>query len=216
MNNFDESLGTSDYNSRALVHARRLLSLHLLSQTSHYEFFGINVEGSIENGLNPVKESSITVDDEHIGSNIEKEMFSFKSSSRMNEFFHVNPIDYRGKTFVNDREVYIKDVGVSISVVIDSYDKAIKLLTSHKEKDLAVQAMHELGNIYHFNRDLTKAYRYWNEALDTLMGVKNCVIQWRKEFYNEETKVSDTEKILEKCGIWGCLLGGVLTSKMAQ
>ena len=34
--NLEESLATSDYNSRALVHARRLLSMYLLSQTSHY------------------------------------------------------------------------------------------------------------------------------------------------------------------------------------
>ena len=87
---------------------------------------------------------------------------------------------------------------------------------SHREKDLAVQAMHELGNIFHFNRDISTAYKYWNEALDTLMSVKNSMIHWRREFYDEETRQSRTHKILETCGIWGCLLGGVLTSKMAQ
>ena len=92
----------------------------------------------------------------------------------------------------------------------------LELLLSHNEKDLAVQALHELGNIFHFNRDIPSAYRYWNEDLDTLLGVKNCIVQWRREFYDEEAKCSNTEKILEKCGIWGCLLGGVLTSKMAQ
>ena len=76
--------------------------------------------------------------------------------------------------------------------------------------------MHELGNIYHFNRNLQAAYRYWNEALDMLLGVKNSLVTWRREFYDEETKTSKTEKILEKCGIWGCILGGVLTAKMAQ
>ncbi len=76
--------------------------------------------------------------------------------------------------------------------------------------------MHELGNIYHFNRNIETAYRYWNEALDTLLGVKNAAIQWRHEFYNPQTNTSDTEKLLERSGVWGCLLGGVLTAKMAQ
>ena len=98
----------------------------------------------------------------------------------------------------------------------DGFYSFPELLLSHNEKDLAVQALHELGNIYHFNRDIAMAYRYWNEALDTLLGVKNSIVQWRREFYDEEAKVSLTEKVLEKCGIWGCVLGGVLSSKMAQ
>ena len=91
---------------------------------------------------------------------------------------------------------------------------------SHKEKDLAVQAMHELGNIYHHANDLGLAYRYWNEALDTLTECKNSLVNWRKEFYTDDDCGSndkvDTYKLVDRCGIWGCLLGGILTSKMAQ
>jgi hypothetical protein len=75
--------------------------------------------------------------------------------------------------------------------------------------------MHELGNIYHFNKDISAAYEQWNQALDTLLGIKNSLIQWRKELTNDE-KLVLTEKILDKCGIWGCILGGVIASKMAQ
>jgi len=60
------------------------------------------------------------------------------------------------------------------------------------------------------------AYNYWNEALNTLTGVKESLVNWRKEFVLSEDKQIDTHKLLDKCGIWGCLLGGVLTSKMAQ
>jgi hypothetical protein len=49
-----------------------------------------------------------------------------------------------------------------------------------------------------------------------MIGVKDCLVKWRKEFTSPETNEIDTEKLLQKCGIWGCLLGGVLTSKMAQ
>lgn len=60
----------------------------------------------------------------------------------------------------------------------------------------------------------SSAYRYWNEALDKLTACSNSLINWRKEF-SENGQIS-TDKILERCGIWGCLLGGVITSKMAQ
>ncbi len=91
-----------------------------------------------------------------------------------------------------------------------------ELLLAHKEFDLAVQAMHELGNIYHYNKDVSGAYRLWNDALDTLMGFKNSLIQWRKQFVDQETNALNTVLILEKLGVWGCVLGGLLTSKMAQ
>lgn len=61
----------------------------------------------------------------------------------------------------------------------------------------------------------SSAYRYWNDALDNLTGCTNSLVQWRKEFSDSNSKIS-TEKILDRCGIWGCLLGGVITSKMAQ
>jgi hypothetical protein len=60
------------------------------------------------------------------------------------------------------------------------------------------------------------AYKYWNEALDHLLGGKDCMIKWRHSYTNPETQELETEKLLQKCGIWGCMLGGVLTSKMAQ
>lgn len=59
------------------------------------------------------------------------------------------------------------------------------------------------------------AYKNWNKALDKLTGIKHCLINWRTSFSNEQNDIN-CENILEKCGIWGCLLGGVLTSKMAQ
>ena len=60
------------------------------------------------------------------------------------------------------------------------------------------------------------AYKYWNDALDSLIDIKNSLLNWRKVFTDTQTKEINTEKILQKCGVWGCLLGGVLTSKMAK
>ena len=62
---------------------------------------------------------------------------------------------------------------------------------------------------------ISSAYQYWNDALDNLIGCKNSLIQWRKEFSDSSGRIN-ISKIIDTCGIWGCLLGGVLTSKMAQ
>lgn len=143
------------------------------------------------------------------------------SVSRMNQTlncFHTNPIDITSRNFKNNMELYVSHIKLDLGTVIESYQKTIKLLLSFKEKDLAIQLMHELGNIYHFGKDIPMAYRNWNEALDTLVGVKNSIIHWRKEFTceNDKTNQINTKLLLDKCGIWGCLLGGVLASKMAQ
>lgn len=60
------------------------------------------------------------------------------------------------------------------------------------------------------------AYKYWNDALDSLIDIKDSLLNWRKVFTDTQSKEIHTEKILQKCGVWGCLLGGVLTSKMAK
>ena len=61
------------------------------------------------------------------------------------------------------------------------------------------------------------AYRFWNEALDTLTDCKNSLVNWRKEFHCKDSHDHvDTYKLVDKCGIWGCMLGGVVTAKMAQ
>ena len=144
-----------------------------------------------------------------------------KTNSLANQslsYFHTNPIDITTQSFKNNRDLYISHIKLGLEKVVESYQKTIKLLLSFKEKDLATQMMHELGNIYHFSRDIPMAYRNWNEALDTLVGVKNSLIHWRKEFtcQSDNTKQINPKLLLDKCGLWGCLLGGLLTAKMAQ
>lgn len=137
---FEESLGTSDYNSRQLVHARRLLSLYLLSQTSHYEFYGIGIDSSNShkgNDIVDIKEMEPSINDDEptattkVSNDFETYENSIENSnkhksSNLNEFFHVNPINYYGRKFDGDnKEVLIKDVNINLKVLIESYDKAI-------------------------------------------------------------------------------------------
>ena len=141
--NLEESLATSDYNSRALVHARRLLSMYLLSQTSHYgkqmdhaafseshrfkifffkDFFGVSLELE-EGNLHAVKEN----EDEGITrSDFDKERTVFKPH-QLNEFFNVNPIEFKNKTFENDKDVFVKEIQIDLNSVIESYQKSISI-----------------------------------------------------------------------------------------
>ena len=131
---FEESLGTSDYNSRALLHARRLLSLYLLSQTSHAEFYGISIDSS-SSKISDIKEMEPSINDEepptkasHDFETYEHSIENSKSGTNPCEFFHVNPINYYGKKFDSDKDVLIKDVNINLKVVVESFDKAISKL----------------------------------------------------------------------------------------
>jgi hypothetical protein len=48
-----------------------------------------------------------------------------------------------------------------------------------------------------------------------MTGIKNSLVKWREEFTTELNEIN-CDKLMQKCGVWGCLLGGVLTSKIAQ
>lgn len=79
----------------------------------------------------PIKESELTNtfnDEDIIKTDFEKERYTNPSTVKLNDFFHVNPIDFKGKTFENDNEVFIKDINIDLNYVIESYDKAISKL----------------------------------------------------------------------------------------
>ena len=46
-----------------------------------------------------------------------------------------------------------------------------------------------------------------------LLGMSNAIHSWRS-LINDNTDLSRT--LLDKCGLWGCVLGGVLASNIAQ
>lgn len=153
LTDFHKSLENTFYASRVLLHSRRLLSLYLLSQTPQIDFFGVTTDTEFVN----VK-SSMGYDDMHVGfekvnssSQMTKKSVDYENIS---EFFHSNPINYTNKEFKRPDEVFIKEIKVDLDTLIESYSKTISVLFAYKENDLAIQAMHELGNIYHFSKDL--------------------------------------------------------------
>ena len=57
------------------------------------------------------------------------------------------------------------------------------------------------------------AYKWWVEALDTILNIKDSLHTWRDIITNQS---NPGEVFLNRCGLWGCLLGGVLAANIAQ
>ncbi len=87
------------------------------------------------------------------------------------------------------------------------------MLLANGQKGLAAQAMKELGNLHFHSGNIRSAYKWWSESLDTLLGQKDVITSWRTLFKAGED-ISCT--LLAKCGLWGCTLGGVIASNIAQ
>ncbi|XP_070557871.1 cilia- and flagella-associated protein 54-like [Ptychodera flava] len=103
-----------------------------------------------------------------------------------------------------------------LGVVIESYDKTIEMLQARNYRGLASQAMHELGNIYYHSGNIRSAYKWWAEALDLILNTTDTIHTWRELLAKNTSDLDDSAKLLERCGLWGCVLAGTLTAKIAQ
>ncbi|XP_021355787.1 cilia- and flagella-associated protein 54-like isoform X2 [Mizuhopecten yessoensis] len=115
--------------------------------------------------------------------------------------------------------LHIDDVQTScmprsqLGTVISSYEKTIEMLIAKNQRGLAAQAMHELGNLQYHSSNIRSAYQWWAESLDYTLNTSDALHTWRQLFDNSTDVSSD---MLQHCGLWGCVLGGVLASKIAQ
>ncbi|XP_064604908.1 cilia- and flagella-associated protein 54-like isoform X2 [Liolophura sinensis] len=126
----------------------------------------------------------------------------------------VMPPDLKGEEFR-----YIGDIQSSplpksqLSTVISSYDKTITILLAKNHRSAAAQASHELGNLHYHAGNIRAAYKWWSEGLDLVLNLPDSLHTWRQTLYKKEETSSD---LLQRCGLWGCVLAGILASKIAQ
>lgn len=99
------------------------------------------------------------------------------------------------------------------STSIDIHFLFSEMLLAQNQKGLAAEAMRELGNLHYHTGNMRGAYRWWSEALDTLLGCGDAVRTWRSMVRPGQ---EFSQLLLDKCGLWGCLLGGTLCSNIAQ
>ncbi|PAA71375.1 hypothetical protein BOX15_Mlig003427g1 [Macrostomum lignano] len=99
-----------------------------------------------------------------------------------------------------------------LPVVVEAYEKAIELLSAKKQRSLAAQAYRELGCLLlHLERPRDALF-YWSECLDCLLGVEDALNNWHSVVGS-----SDAPSVLmQRCGVWGCILGGIAASNIAQ
>ena len=60
------------------------------------------------------------------------------------------------------------------------------------------------------------AYKWWAESLDTVLNTTDSLKTWRDLTSSSDTSLKPAAVLLQRCGMWGCLLGGVLAADIAQ
>ncbi|KAK7503699.1 hypothetical protein BaRGS_00005238, partial [Batillaria attramentaria] len=124
------------------------------------------------------------------------------------------PPDLKQEEFLSMDDVQTSPIPRSqLGHVVVSYEKTIEMLLAKNQKGLAAQAMQELGNIHYHAGNIRAAYRCWAESLDLVLGMEDTLHVWRRETQSAEDVSS---LLLERCGLWGCVMGGVLASNIAQ
>ena len=60
------------------------------------------------------------------------------------------------------------------------------------------------------------AYKWWAESLDTILNTTDSLKTWRDLTSSSDVSIKPCAALLQRCGLWGCLLGGVLAADIAQ
>ncbi|XP_008176980.2 cilia- and flagella-associated protein 54 isoform X7 [Chrysemys picta bellii] len=195
---FRETLEKSKYHSRALRHSRKLLSL-FLAHTQ--ETFGRVPNQIFSNG-------------------------KVKFSEGAELTFLPKPPDLSQEKFNFRSMVESRPLPESqLSVVVSSYEKTIEILQINNQRDLKVQALHELGNLHFYAGKKRSAFKYWCQALDETLNIADVLNNWQEldgfsknvtDDFTDESSKHFSEKCIYQAGIWGCLHAAVLAAKIAQ
>ncbi|XP_039375457.1 cilia- and flagella-associated protein 54 isoform X5 [Mauremys reevesii] len=195
---FRETLEKSKYHSRALRHSRKLLSLFL----AHTQ----ETVGRVPN---------------QIFSNGKVE---FSVGAELT--FLPKPPDLSQEKFNFPSMVESRPLSESqLSVVVSSYEKTIEILQINNQRDLKVQALHELGNLHFYAGKKRSAFKYWCQALDETLNIADVLNNWQEldgfsknvpDDFTDGSSKHFSEKCIYQAGIWGCLHAAVLAAKIAQ
>ncbi|XP_065597313.1 cilia- and flagella-associated protein 54 [Cyrtonyx montezumae] len=192
---FRETLKKSKYHSRALRHSRKLLSL-FLAHTQE------NVGRTISQ-ISPNRSLDFNVGDELA--------------------FEPTPRDLSQEKFDFSSSIESKPIP-QLSVIVSSYERTIGILEINKQRDLKVQALHELGNLHFYAGNKRAAFKYWCQALDGTLNITDVLNNWQElgfqknatECFAVGRSTDIHQKIISQAGIWGCLHAAVLVAKIAQ
>ncbi|XP_074395684.1 cilia- and flagella-associated protein 54 isoform X4 [Zonotrichia albicollis] len=111
-----------------------------------------------------------------------------------------------------------------LSVITSSYEKTIGILEMSSQRDLKVQALHELGNLHFYAGNKRAAFKYWCQSLDETLNIADALNTWQELYFPKDAtdcfavgrSTDMSEKFLSQAGAWGCLHAAVLVAKIAQ
>ncbi|KAL3852227.1 hypothetical protein ACJMK2_015897, partial [Sinanodonta woodiana] len=171
------------YTSKALHHSRKLMVLYLASQ---------------QNGVDGLSRQPSRV--------------GFVPNTGRPQ--PTMPPDISQEQYLDHSDVVSTSIPKSqIGIVLSSYEKTIEMLLAKNQRDLAAQAMHELGNLHFHSGNIRASYKWWADALDLILDCEDALHTWRKSI-GQSADISS--HLLDRCGLWGCLMGAVITSKISQ
>ncbi|KGL91305.1 Putative uncharacterized protein C12orf63, partial [Charadrius vociferus] len=98
------------------------------------------------------------------------------------------------------------------------------ILEINNQRDLKVQALHELGNLHFYAGNKRVAFEYWCQALDETLNIPDALNHWQElgfpknatDCFAVERSTDISQKFLSQAGVWGCLHAAVLVAKIAQ
>ncbi|XP_072511744.1 cilia- and flagella-associated protein 54 isoform X2 [Notamacropus eugenii] len=194
---FRETLRKSKYHNRSLRYSRKLLTLFLANTQENSS--GINNPKFLYGKV----EFSVGVE----------------------EMYVPTPPDLFSEKFTVATSVESKKLSPShFRLVIASYEKTIDTLEINNQTDLKIQALHELGNLHIYAENRRAAYKCWSQALDAILKKPDVLHTWKElaspktplDIVTDTNSIDYSEEFLSIAGLWGCLQGGVIASKMAQ
>ncbi|KFZ69177.1 Putative uncharacterized protein C12orf63, partial [Podiceps cristatus] len=98
------------------------------------------------------------------------------------------------------------------------------ILEINNQRDLKVQALHELGNLHFYAGNKRAAFKYWCQALDETLNIADALNNWQELGFPKNAtdcfavgrSTDISQKFLSQAGVWGCLHAAVLVAKIAQ
>ncbi|NXW28807.1 CFA54 protein, partial [Phaetusa simplex] len=92
------------------------------------------------------------------------------------------------------------------------------ILEINNQRDLKVQALHELGNLHFYAGNKRVAFKYWCQALDETLNIADALNNWQELGFPKNAtdcfavgrSTDISQKFLSQAGVWGCLHAAVL------
>ncbi|CAF4177135.1 unnamed protein product [Rotaria sp. Silwood2] len=194
-----QALDKTYYSSRSIIECRKMLAFYIYKQEEQLAKDFLIFTPIIEN-LQEHNEELPTKKD-------------LTSTLHYRPLTAGEPLDF--SPLINNKIDTSPSAQITKESVIEAYQTISKLLLGQNRRDQYCQVLTELGDLYFHCDKLMESKTAWCDVIDTILDGHDVVTTW---FQNDTLKnlLSNRGKLLEKCGIWGCLLGSIVTCKLAK